>query len=269
MQRISIGNAELCVEMIGEGTPLLLVSGLGGRASFWSFQLGPFAEYYRVVTHDHRGTGGSTKSLIAYSIAQMADDVIRLMDALSLSKVAIVGHSAGGAIAQHLALEHTDRLTCVVLSATWAGPNPYFQTLFELRSHILKELGPEAYLLDGILRAYPPQVLSDNTALMADKSKDRLAAFSGIEIEISRINAVLAHDLRKRVTGISVPTLIIGAADDQITPISLTHELADLIPSAQKVILPFGGHFVPQVAVESYNHSVLSFLMSSTGKEGV
>ncbi len=262
MQQISIGDVDLSVGIIGEGAPLFLVSGLGGRASFWINQVKPFADGFQVITHDHRGTGESTKSAITYSISQMAEDVLRLMDALAVSKAAIVGHSTGGAIAQYLAIKHADRLTGIVLSATWAGPSPYFQTLFQLRKRVLKELGAEAYLVDGILRAYPPQTLSENTTLLTDSSEDRLATFPGLEIETSRIGAVLAHDLRDHVSRISVPALIIGAADDQITPVTLSEELEALIPNAQKVILPYGGHFVPHVSIDAYNHAVLSFLKS-------
>ena len=118
--------------------------------------------------------------------------------------------------------------------------------------------------MDGILRAYPPQTLSENTALITESSEDRLAAFPGIEIEPSRIEAVLAHDLRDQVSRISIPAMVIGAADDQITPVTFSEELAGLIPEAQMVILSYGGHFMPQVSVSVYNQAVLSFLKSST-----
>ena len=260
MQRISIGDAELVVDVQGQGPPVLLVSGLGGRASFWTYQVGPFAEAFQVVTHDHRGTGGSTRSIIAYSVAQMADDVLRLMDALSIPQAAMVGHSTGGAIAQYLALNHPDRLNCIVLSATWAGPHPYFEMLFKMRARILNDLGVDAYLADGIMRACPPSVLMENSALFAEQNTERLALFPGRVIESARIEAVLGHDLRERLPEIALPTLIICAADDQITPVNFSLELDDLIPGAQKHIVDIGGHFVPQVAVEEYNQTVLKFL---------
>ena len=267
MQRIPIGDAELMVGRYGEGDPLLLVSGLGGRASFWDNQVEPFANTFHVITHDHRGTGGSTKSMKAYSVAQMAEDVLMLMDALMVPKAAMVGHSTGGAIAQYLALNHPDRLSCTVLSATWAGPHPYFQTLFKMRAHILSDLGAEAYLTDGILRAYPPSLLMENSALLTEKSTERLIAFPGRVIESARIDAVMAHDLRDQLPGITLPTLIICAADDQITPVVFSNELAELIPNSQKHIVNSGGHFVPQVAIEEYNQTVLNFLISQTQGE--
>ena len=264
MGMISIGDAELNVEMTGAGDPLLLVSGLGGRASFWSHQVPPFSGHFQVVTHDHRGTGASTRSNITYSVGQMSEDVIRLMDALSISSTALVGHSTGGAIAQHLAINHPDRLSRIVLSASWPGPSDYFQELFKLRRRILQESGADAYLLDGILRAYPPQVFDEKSTLLAGANKDRLASFPGEEIEVSRIQAVLAHDLRGQLSSIDLPTLVIGASDDQITPAAFFDELAANIPGAQKVILPFGGHFVPQVRPSEYNEAVLNFLNSAT-----
>jgi aminoacrylate hydrolase len=266
MDKIDIGDAELAVWREGAGDPVFLVSGLGGRAAFWSELVPALSSKFDVITHDHRGTGASTKSTITYSVSQMANDVLVLMDNLGVAQAAVVGHSTGGAIAQHLALKHPDRLTKIVLSATWAGPSPYFQTLFELRAQMLREAGPEAYLVDGILRAYPPDTLSENPDLLSGTREERLAAFPGEEIELSRVSAVLAHDFRDQISQIAVPTQVICAADDQITPVGFSHELIEKIPNAQSVILPHGGHFMPRVATQEYNAAVLTFLSGSNSE---
>lgn len=263
MQMVDIGDAELATWREGEGDPVLLISGLGGRAAFWSELVGALAPHFDVISHDHRGTGASTKSKIEYSVAQMAVDVLKLMDALNIPKASLVGHSTGGAIAQYLALNHTDRVTKMVLSATWAGPNLYFKTLFELRSQVLRDAGPEAYMIDGILRAHPHDTISATPALLSGTTDERLAAFPGEEIEQSRIRAVLAHDLRDQVPNIAVPTFVICAEDDQITPVGFSHELIDIIPNVQSTILPHGGHFMPRVESEAYNAAVLSFLTNT------
>ncbi len=263
---VNIGDAELAVWRYpgpAQDSPtVLLVSGLGGRAVFWDPVMPALTPHFNIVTHDHRGTGASTKSDIEYSVPQMAADVLSLMDALGLDRALMVGHSTGGAIAQTLALDHKDRLAGIVLSATWAGPDIYFQTLFEMRLALLQNTGPDAYLTDGILRAYPPDHLSDHPKILTDTREQRLAAFPGEAIETSRVNAVMAHDLRDRVSGVDLPTLVIAAADDQITPVGYSHELSRLIPNAQAVILPRGGHFVPHVSTQEYNAAVVSFLKS-------
>jgi aminoacrylate hydrolase len=263
MQMIDIGDAELATWREGKGDPVLLISGLGGRASFWSELITGLAPHFDVISHDHRGTGASTKSKIDYSISQMADDVLKLMGALNIPKAALVGHSTGGAIAQHLALNHSERITKIVLSATWAGPNLYFKTLFELRSQILRDAGPEAYMIDGILRAHPHDTVSNTPALLAATNEERLAAFPGEKIEQSRIRAVLAHDLRAQIPNIAVPSFVICAEDDQITPVGFSHELIDIIPNVQSTLLPRGGHFMPRVEPGAYNAAVLSFLTNT------
>ena len=131
MSTVSIGDADLYYEVTGGGEALLLVPGLSGRGSFWASQITDFARDFRVVVHDHRGTGRSTHSRIRYSVERMAGDVLRLMDALGIEAAHLAGHSTGGAIGQVLALEHPDRVRSLVLSATWAGPDPYFRRLFE------------------------------------------------------------------------------------------------------------------------------------------
>src|SRR5690349_1825241 len=131
MPTIEINDAELYYEVTGQGEPVLLVPGLSGRGSFWASQVTELARDFRVIVHDHRGTGRSTHSRIRYSVEQMADDVLRLMDALGVESAHLVGHSTGGAIGQVIALEHPRRLRSLVLSATWAGPDAYFRRLFE------------------------------------------------------------------------------------------------------------------------------------------
>src|SRR5262245_41218609 len=78
MPRASIGDAEIYYEESGQGEPLLLVPGLSGVGSFWAPQVAELRRDFRVVIHDHRGTGQSTHSRITYSVEQMAGDVLKL-----------------------------------------------------------------------------------------------------------------------------------------------------------------------------------------------
>ncbi|MEP0392986.1 MAG: alpha/beta hydrolase [Erythrobacter sp.] len=244
----------------GEGEPVLLISGLGGRAAFWTDIAPRLANEFRVITHDHRGTGASSPDKIDYSISQMADDVIQLMDASQIERASLVGHSTGGAIAQHLALHHPGRLKSIVLSATWAGPTQYFLNLFEQRRAILSQLGPKAYLADGILRAHPPSYFNSNAAKIYANETDRLRQFPDKAIELSRIDAVMAHDLRERISGIDLPTLIVSADDDQIVPPYYADELAERVPDAAKHRFEQGGHFFPQIHPIEFVRIIANFL---------
>lgn len=260
MPKVSIGDAELYYEEAGQGPPLLLVPGLSGVGAFWVAQVGDFKRDFRVVTHDHRGAGQSTHSRIKYSVEQMAEDVVRLMDALGIERAHFVGHSTGGAIGQVLAQDHEGRLASLVLSATWAGPDPYFRRLFESRKQTLLASGVEAYLRASILVLAPPAWVSRHDAAIAELHRVAAAAAAPIEVIASRIDAIVAFDRRGRLREIRVPTLVIVAQDDMVTPKFYSDELAGGIPGAKYVVLEGGGHFAPQTATEDYNRAVIAFL---------
>jgi aminoacrylate hydrolase len=260
MPTLRIDDAELYYEVTGQGEPVLLVPGLSGRGSFWASQVTELSGDFRVIVHDHRGTGRSTHSRIRYSVEQMADDVLRLMDALGVDAAHLVGHSTGGAIDQVIALEHPRRLRSLVLSATWAGPDAYFRRLFESRKGVLLSQGVEAYLRASALYMSPPAWISANDALLDEQHKAALAEAAPVEVTASRIDAILRHDRRAHLSDVRVPTLVIVAQDDMITPRFYSDELAKLVPGARLVTLDSGGHAAPIVAAVSYSAAVGAFL---------
>lgn len=264
MAMINVGDAEIHVESHGDGFPLFFVAGLGGRGAFWQQQVETFAAHFKVVLHDHRGTGHSTPGKCVSGVAQMADDLVAVMGAMGIEKAHLVGHSTGGAIGQHIALSKPQLLEKLVLSCSWAGPDAYFTQLFHTRRQVLVDSGPEAYISFGNYLGTPssflqPQMTSEHSFMNA-----RVKAFPGVEVELSRIAAVLAHDLRSELHRIEKPTLCIGAKDDQITPPGFTEELAGLIDGAQLTLLEHGGHFCPISRAEEYNPVVLDFLQGGS-----
>jgi aminoacrylate hydrolase len=260
MPTVAIGEERLYYEEHGQGPALLLVPGLSGQGVFWARQVPELARRFRVIVHDHRGTGQSSHSRIRYSVEQMAGDVIALLDALGIDSAHLVGHSTGGAIGQVMAQDHPRRLRSLVLSATWAGPDPFFRRLFESRREILTRLGPEAYLRASILMLAPPWWVSANDAAIAAQHRAAVPALAPIDVQASRIDAILGFDRRARMADIRVPTLVIVAEDDMVTPRFYSDELADGIPGAKLVVLPRGGHFVPQILPDPYNAAVGEFL---------
>ncbi len=260
MPKVDIGDAEIYYEEAGSGPPLMLVPGLGGNGSFWARQVEAFKDDFRVIIHDHRGAGQSTHSPIAYSVDQMAADVLRLMDALDIDRAHFVGHSTGGAIGQTIAQDHPDRLKTLGLSATWAGSDPYFRRSFEMRKAVLQAFGLERYTEITALVLNPPFWVVDNDEAISGAAKAMAANSPPVEIMVSRIDGIMAFDRRARMGEIAIPTQIIVARDDMVTPIHMTEELAAGIPHAETVVLERGGHFVPIVLPEDYNAPVLAFL---------
>lgn len=260
MPKAKLGDAEIYYEEHGSGEPLMLVSGLGGAASYWKPNLPALAARYRVIVHDHRGAGQSTHAKIRYSVDQMTDDVLRLMDHLKIDRAHLLGHSTGGAIGQTLAIKSPERLRKLVLFATWTAADKFFRQLFAARRALLTQVGKEAYVRAGTLFLYPPSWIKANEGLIEDREKLTIAAFPPPEVVASRIDAIVAFDRSSELGRIKTPTLVLCAKDDFITPAYFSEELARKIPGAQLVILPEGGHCASETALEAFNRSVLQFL---------
>jgi aminoacrylate hydrolase len=260
MPSVSIGDADIYYEDKGEGPPLVLVPGLSGSGAFFISQVSEFSKSFRTITHDHRGAGRSTHSRIHYSVEQMADDTLRLMDALGIDSAHLVGHSTGGALGQVIATEHPERLRSLVLSATWAGPDPYFRRMLESRKQTLLDSGVEAYLKASSLVQATPKWVSENDEFLTELHRVTVETSAPVEVMASRIDAILRHDRRSRLLQIRVPTLVIVARDDMITPQFYSEELASAIPGAKLIVLEGGGHYSPAIYSAAYNAAVGAFL---------
>ena len=256
-------GAELYYDKQGNGPPLFLVPGLGGDGRWWTPNVPELAKKFTVVVHDHRGTARSTLSKIKYSVDQMADDALQLIDGLGFDKVHWCGHSTGGAMGQVLAIDHPSRIDRLVLSATWAKTDAFFRRRFEVRAQVLKELGPAAYLKGSALALNMPEWVRDHDQDLAAAEARAHETIPEPEIVLSRIAAIVAHDRRDQLQKVRSPTLAIVARDDMVTPLYFTEELVRLIPHARAYVLPDGGHFYPNVHGGEFRRVLSAFLLES------
>jgi len=256
-------GADLYYEKQGSGPPLFLVPGLGGDGRFWNDHVPALSKDFTVVVHDHRGTARSSLSRIDYSVEQMADDALQLIEGLGFDKVHWCGHSTGGAMGQVLAIEHPERIDRLVLSATWARTDAFFRRLFEVRALVLKELGPAAYVKSSALALNSPFWVRDHDADLAAAEAKAGETIPVPEIVLSRIAAIVAHDRRDALQTVRAKTLAICARDDMVTPLYFTEELVRLIPDARTYVLPDGGHFYTSVHGAEFRRVMTSFLLES------
>lgn len=260
MPMVPIGDAELYAETHGAGPQLMLVTGLGGQGAFWGNQVGPLAAHFTVTIHDHRGTGQSSKSEIEYSVQQMADDAVRLMDALKIERAHYIGHSTGGAMGQLIAAQHPDRVATLVLSATWPKSDTYFKRAFGVRKKILETAGIETFIEEYATFLYPEWFVNERWDDLLAIEKRQVETFPPPHIFAARIQAICDFE-GTDLSLLKMPTLIICARDDKVTPFYNSEALAAAIPHAQLHALETGGHFAPQTVPEAYNMPVLEFLL--------
>jgi aminoacrylate hydrolase len=272
MPKANLGDLELYYEIHGKGPTLLLVAGLGGTGAYWKPQLAAFSKHFQVMIHDHRGTGQSTRSDIQYSVEQMTDDLLRLMDHLRIERAHIVGHSTGGAIGQIMALDHPDRVSSLVLYATWTKCDPFMRRIFETRKTLLLEASIEAYIKATAFFLFPDWWINENSAQLDASDAASVGGFPSARIAASRCDAVMTFDRKADLGKIVAPTLVFCAEDDFLTPAYFSRELAQLVPNAEFVTLARGGHACSQTVPESFNDAVLPFLMrrkSSQASDGL
>ena len=261
MPKLSVQGGDIYYEIHGAGPPLLLISGLGGLASYWRPQLPALTDRFQVIVHDHRGTGQSAKSAIRYSVDQMTADVIGLMDGLGIASAHVLGHSTGGAIGQTLALKQPRRLASLILFATWCRRDPFFARSFAVRKDILAAKGAEGYVRASNLVLHPPWWVSQNHALLEREEAQAIASFPPPEIVASRIDAICAFELAGRLKDIKTETLIVCAKDDMVTPAYMSEDLARELPHAELAWLETGGHVVSKTLPDAFNTLIRDWLL--------
>jgi len=118
MPKAKIGEIQINYEEYGQGTPLMMILGLGQDIATWDFQISEFSNHFRLIIFDNRDSGKSSRCSELYSTETMARDCIGLLDYLEIDRAHILGTSMGGMIAQQVALIAPERVINLVLAST-------------------------------------------------------------------------------------------------------------------------------------------------------
>lgn len=254
-------GAELAVHIDGTGADLMLVTGLGGTAAFWDPVVPALARDFRVIRFDQRGIAESTRGTAFTDIDQLARDAEAVLDHVASRRAVLLGHSTGGVILQAMALASEARIAGLVLSGTWARPNPYMTELFRMRGEVLKVLPREYAAMVGFL-GYTADWLNANWEKYQAMLAGAPVSPAQQKVVAERIAAIMTFDRSKDVHRITVPTLVQGAEDDLIVPAYLNRELASLIRHARLEMFPTGGHMYPVTRSDAFVAAVTRFAMT-------
>lgn len=259
-------NAEIHYEFAGAGEPLMLVSGLGGAASYWQPNLDAFAKNYRVLLHDHRGTGKSTPSEMEYTVELMTDDLLAVMDAAQIKKAHLVGHSTGGAIGQVIAAKAPERIASLVLYASWAEIDPQMRMCLEMRRKILRTMGEAEYHRATPVFLYPPYFVRESMATLNAEIETAIKNSPSKSILDARVTGIMKFEGLQYLEKIKCPVMVLVAEDDILTPPYLSDQMAERLRSPT-VKLARGGHAVSRVEPALFNKTVLDFLSRHSIKD--
>jgi len=266
MPFIDSGGVNIYYEAGGQGEPLILIMGFGQNLMHWAdFPMAMVKQQYQVILIDNRGTGRSDKPDAPVTMVQMADDVVKVMDALKISRANVFGVSMGGMIVQEFALNHGDRLLNLILGCTLCGgvhtvaPEPDAQKiLFDLE--YLKSLTPEQRSKTVFSFLCTQEYI--------DQNPDALKYYHQVTNEYvtpefifkRQGEAVALFDTWDRLTRIKAPTMIIAGTADRLIPYKNSEVLKERIPGSELVLLQDKGHFFHVEALDSTRIFVNGFL---------
>ncbi len=262
MPRLTVNNIGMHYVEAGQGSPLLLLHGVGGSHEMWLPIIPELAKSFRVIAADHRGHGASDKPLGQYTISLFCADWLALMDALKVDHAHLVGLSMGGAIAMRLAVEHPRCVRSLVLMDTWAHPHPDFLGLLRRRLERLESGDFSAYAEEAIPQVFSPAFIAANPQAMAEY-RQRVAKLDPDSIR-SAVNACITHDMRGKQAEIQAPTLVVVGSEDRLTPPYHSEYLARTIPGAKLAVIQGSGHIPHVEKPGEFLKVVAAFLRSSS-----
>ncbi|MGB7436035.1 MAG: alpha/beta hydrolase [Candidatus Acidiferrum sp.] len=243
--------------------PVLLLCGLGGVGKSWGSQIQRFAENHYVIVPDHRGTGRTTHTLKGYTIEQLADDVVSLIEHLAVGPVHVVGSSTGGAIAQYMALNHPQTVRSLTISSSFARFDAFTQREFAVRRKMAAEWDRHSLFSAYALFLFCPRFTRehpDQVAAWIDQVAGHPAGPEDREIALKRIDMIMNHDALPRLGNIRQPSLVLCGSHNFCTPLPLSEEIARGIPGAELVVIQDAGELTELEKPEDFFRIVGSFI---------
>jgi pimeloyl-ACP methyl ester carboxylesterase len=229
---------------LGEGRPLLAIHGLGGSGRYWRRFAERAGERMRVVAPDLAGFGASDKPRDAsYDVAFHLENLDAALETAQ-GPVAVLGHSLGGVLAAFWAAEHPERTSALALLATpfplGDGENPWMREGTPpkgARTYLraLRVLVSTLSLPVGVARGYPPAVARDyGRQRFLGRARTTWWALHdpGLAARVGRVATALAR----------VPTLLAYSRDDHTVEIAAQARWAGVLPAAERIVVPGGGH---------------------------
>ncbi len=268
----SCGDVELAYETFGAAgdPPLVLVMGLATQMLGWpdEFCQALADGGFHVVRFDNRDIGLSTHldeagapdlsplftgqpiTSAPYVLADMADDTVRLLDAVGLGRVHLVGASMGGMIAQEVALRHPERLLSLTSIMSTTAPHVGPPTLAASAVLFSPPATTESEAAERAITVYrvigSPGHPLDEVALAAraQESFRRANDPAGVARQLAAIHA--SGDRTERLRSLDVPTLVLHGDDDPLVQVEGGRATAAAVPGARLVTWPGMGHDLPR-----------------------
>jgi pimeloyl-ACP methyl ester carboxylesterase len=254
---VRVNGLEIAYERVGEGPPLVLVHGAAVDSRMWQPQLAALADEFTVVAWDEPGAGRSWDVPAGFGLADYADCLPALIDALDLGPSHVAGLSWGGTVAQELYRHHPELVATLILVDTYAGwkgslPEEEVRARLEgVRQMLAAGAGEFDPVLPGLFAGDPP---AEFLPLL-----EEMAADVRPESMRTALFVMAEADQRELLPRIAVPTLLIWGESDGRSPLSVARQLEQAIPDTKLAVIPGAGHVSNLEQPELFNDIVREF----------
>ena len=239
-----------------ETAPWLVISNsLGTNMEMWRPQIAEFARHFRVLRYDARGHGQSAAPARAYTMDELGQDAIALMDAHGVEKAHWLGLSKGGMTGMWVASHHPERLERVVLANTAPVMGP--RELWDGRIRTVTDKGMGAIVGATLERWFTRRFLESGSSLIPLVS--HMIETTPAHGYAGCCAAIRDMDQREAIKGITLPTLVITGLHDPATTHAVGQDIAASIRGAQLVALD-AAHLSNIERPEEFTHAVVEFL---------
>jgi 3-oxoadipate enol-lactonase len=242
------------------GPPVLLIQGLGADKHGWDLQRIALSCTHRTIAFDNRGAGRSDKPHGVYTLEQMAADAIAVLDDVGVETAHVVGASMGGAISQIVALAYPERVRSLTLVCTSCRNHEWRRQLLSGWGAAARERGMGSMTKEAARWVIGPR--SFRRLLPAIGWLGPLAFGRPRYAFANQVEAILAADdtLAERLGTIEVPTMVVVGNQDILTPRGDSEELADMIPTAELVVISGAAHGLMVEHASTFNRVFFDFL---------
>ena len=264
MPRATVNGVSLNYDEWGAGHPLLLLMGFGDGLDAWANQIPAFAERFRTIALDHRGSGESEAPQGGYSIAQFADDAVGLLDRLGVERAHVLGYSMGGRVGQDMAARHPGRVSALVLAASAARANALNVYSLRASAWLYETYGPEAAAAFGPLISFTHDYFRDHLDSLTEKLGAPVYEPMPLHAYRGHVEAIESHDSTPILGRIAAPTLVLTGDAEWLNPMADQQAMLDGIPNARLQVLENGGHGFLWEIPDAFNEAVIDFLAPLT-----
>ncbi len=243
---------------------VLMIQGLGADKHGWDMQRFVLASRYRVIALDNRGAGRSDKPFGHYSLEQMADDAVTVLDAVGVERAHVVGASMGGAITQIVALKYPERVRSITLACTACRNHSWRRELLTGWATHASERGMGAMAKEAARWVIGPR--SFRRLVPAFGWLGPLAMGRTSHAFVAQVRAILNTDesMADQLSEITVPALVMVGNQDILTPRGDSEELADRLPNAELVVISGAAHGFMVEHATTFNRVLMEFLARAT-----